>query len=490
VRAASAGRLIIAAIAVLTIASEGRAQCTGVNHVTWPSVNPVWDFCWLRPQDSTGTNGSGVEIRDVRYRGTLVLARAHLPILNVKYEANAVGCGGPNFCYRDWLWQEQTFQCAPSTSPGYCTGQSTPASPPPTFCAGGESCTVCDHPGLDAGSFQGVAVEDRGTSLRVTSQCQAGWYRYIPVWEFFGDGRIEARFVATSIDFTCVAYSHLHHAYFRLDVDVETSDGNFVDEVISPGSLQRVTFERSFTDTSPGRKKWRIGSPGSPYVVEVSRNPEDGAAGDPVTIPNDFPIADGWVLVNNSSEIDDGAALGSNECPAGLNSFDNNQSVDGADIVLWVRAGALHQGEAGGEAQDCSMVGPTIKVLPAPVASRLNTVPQCRIVDTRNAPGAYGGPAIPGNGSRTFVLTGQCGIPATARSVAGNLTVVQASTGGYLTAYPAGQSLPLASTVNFGAGATRANNAVLPLSSGGAVSVFNGAAGPANFLLDVTGYFE
>jgi hypothetical protein len=485
-----AGRLIIAAIAALAIASEGRAQCTGVNHVTWPSVNPVWDFCWLRPQDSTGGNGSGVELRDVRYRGTLILARAHLPILNVKYETNQVGCGGQNFCYRDWLWQEQTFQCSPSPSPGYCTGQSTPASPPPTFCAGGASCTVCDHPGLDAGSFQGVAVEDRGTSLRVTSQCQAGWYRYIPVWEFFGDGRIEVRFVATSIDHTCVAYTHHHQAYFRLDVDVDTSGANFVDEVIPPSSLQRVTVERSFIDTSPARRKWRIGSPGSPYAVEVSRNPEDGAAGDPVTIPNDFPIADGWVLVNNPSEIDDGAALGSNECPVGLNGFDNNQNVNGADIVLWVRAGALHQGEAGGEAADCSMVGPTIKVLPVPVASRLNTVPPCRIVDTRNDPGVYGGPAIPGNGARTFVLTGQCGIPVTAKSVAVNLTVVQASSGGYLTAFPAGQGLPLASTLNFAAGQTRANNAVLSLSAGGAVSVFNGAAGPANFLLDVTGWFE
>jgi hypothetical protein len=486
----SPARLILAAIAALAIASEGRAQCTGVKHVTWPSVNPVWDFCWLAPPDSSGVNGSGVELRDVRYRGTLILARAHLPILNVKYETNPVGCGGQNFCYRDWLWQEQIFQCYPTSSPGYCTGQSTPASPPPTFCEGGESCTVCDHPGVDAGSFQGVAVEDRGTSLLVTSQCQAGWYRYIPVWEFFADGTIQALFVATSIDHTCVAYTHHHQAYFRFDLDVNGSSGNVVDEVLPGDVLQRVTTERNFIDTSPARSKWRISSAGSPYAVEISRNPGDGAAGDPVTIPNDFPIADGWALVNNPSEIDDGAALGSEECPAGLNGFDNNQNVDGADVVLWVRAGAFHQGEGGSEAQDCSMVGPTIKVVPVSVASRLNTVPPCRIVDTRNPPGLYGGPAIPGNGSRSFVLTGQCGIPMTAKSVAVNLTVVQASSPGHLTAFPAGQSLPLASTLNFGAGQTRANNAVLPLSAGGAVSIFNGAAGSANFLLDVTGYFE
>jgi hypothetical protein len=484
VSGASPARLIIAAIAALVTASDGRAQCTGVNHVTWPSVNPVWDFCWLRPPDSTGVNGSGVELRDVRYRGTLILARAHLPILNIKYETNQVGCGGQNFCYRDWLWQEKEFQCSPSPEPGYCTGTTTPAK---TVC---ESCSIPPDGCEDLGVFLGVAVEDRGTSLRLTSQCQAGWYRYIPVWEFFADGTIQALFVATSIDHTCVAYTHEHHAYFRLDVDVNTAAGNFVDQVLPGNVLQRATTERNFVDTGSSRSKWQVGSAGSPYSVEISRNLADGAAGDPPGVPNDFPIADGWVLVNNPSEIDDGAALGSNECPAALNGFDDNQNVDGADIVLWVRAGALHQGEAGGEAADCSMVGPTIKVLPVPVASRLNTVPPCRIVDTRNAPGVYGGPAIPGNGTRNFVLTGQCGIPATAKSVAVNLTVVQASSGGHLAAFPAGQGLPLASTMNFGAGQTRANNAVLSLSAGGAISVFNGAAGPANFLLDVTGWFE
>jgi hypothetical protein len=461
-----------------TLAAPAPPECTGANHVTWPAVNPVWDFCWIRPIDSSPANGSGIELTNVRYRSVLVLGRAHLPILNVKYTANPSGCGGQNLCYRDWLWQEQAFECSPSPSAGYCTGTTAAAT------------TVCDHPGTDAGTFTGVAVEDFGTSLRLTSQCQASWYRYIPVWEFFPDGTIQARFVATSIDHTCVAYTHEHHSYFRLDLDVNTAGNNFVDQVLPGNSVQRITTERNFVDTSPARSKWRVSSPGSPYVVEVSRNPGDGAAGDTPIVPNDFPVADGWVLAYNSSELADGAALGSNDCPVGLNALDNDQNVDGADVVLWVRAGAFHQGEAGGEAQDCSMVGPTIKVVPVPVASRLNTVPPCRIVDTRNPPGLYGGPAIPGNGSRSFVLTGQCGIPMTAKSVAVNLTVVQASSPGHLTAFPAGQSLPLASTLNFGAGQTRANNAVLPLSAGGAVSIFNGAAGSANFLLDVTGYFE
>jgi hypothetical protein len=161
-------------------------------------------------------------------------------------------------------------------------------------------------------------------------------------------------------------------------------------------------------------------------------------------------------------------------------------------VVLWVHAEALHEGETGGAARDCSMVGPTIRVLPAtpPPGTKLTTVTPCRIADTRNPPGPYGGPALPAGGTRNFTIPGRCGIPGTAKSVAVNLTAVQASSGGYLTAYPAGGSLPLASTLNFAAGQTRANNAILTLGTGGAASVFNAAPGPVNFLIDVTGWFE
>jgi hypothetical protein len=492
VRARTVLRFALIAPALAAISHDLLAQCTGVNHVTWPAMNPVWDFCWVRPADSSAPNGSGLELTDVRYRGTLILARAHIPLLNVKYTENVSSCGGANLCYRDWLYSEQDFQCAPcqdvngaavsctSVSAVQCTGTTTPAT------------TVCQHPGTDAGSFNGVSVEDFGTSLRLTSQCTAGWYRYIPVWEFFPDGTLQARFDATSINQTCVAYTHEHHAYWRLDFDVNGPAGNYVDEVLSGNTLQRVTTERNFIDTSPARTTWRLGSASSPYVVEVARNTGDGGSGDPNTaVPNDFPVADGWVLAYNANELDDGAnRVGG--CGAGLNAYLSNQPVDGADVVLWVRAGALHQGEAGGMAQDCSMFGPTIKVISTapPPAENFNTLTPCRIVDTRNPPGPDGGPALSGSSKRDFTLAGQCGVPGTAKSVAVNLTVVAPASSGHFTAFPAGGSLPLASTINFSAGQTRANNAVLPLGTGGAVSIFNGGTGSAHVVIDVTGWFE
>jgi len=496
-------RLVLSAGALLAAGSRLAAQtrleapapplCTGVNHVTWPSVNPVWDFCFTRPSQSSTANGSGLELTNVKYKGVLVLARAHLPILNVKYEPNTSTpfvCGNfdgvSTFCYRDWLDSEEAFECSPSPSAGYCTGTTTPANGP--SCPGGRACTVCQHPGTDAGSFAGVAVEDLGDRLKLTSQCQAGWYRYIPVWEFFADGTLRARFDASSIDNNCVAYDHHHHSYFRFDFDVNGSAGNYVDEVLSGGGTQRVSIESNFTDTSPARSKWRVGSAGSPYYVEVSRNLEDGAAGDAPPVPDDIAIADGWVLAYASNEFSDYSNLST--CAANLNSFVSNQNVNGADVVMWVRASAFHVGEGSNQATDCSMVGPTLRVLPA--AAKYHTLAPCRILDTRNPDGPYGGPALQAGAVRDFTLAGQCGVPATAKSVSVNATATEPSSAGHLTVYPAGGAIPpLASTLNFSAGQTRANNAIMPLSASGAIAVQSAIpSGTVHFILDVTGWFE
>jgi hypothetical protein len=115
----------------------------------------------------------------------------------------------------------------------------------------------------------------------------------------------------------------------------------------------------------------------------------------------------------------------------------------------------------------------------------------CRIADTRNPPGPQGGPALAAGAARSFAVSGVCAVPSTAKAVAVNLTVVFPTTGGHLTVYPAGTSLPLTSSINFRAGIVRANNAILRLGAGGQITVFCGMpSGSTNFLIDVTGWFE
>lgn len=135
-------------------------------------------------------------------------------------------------------------------------------------------------------------------------------------------------------------------------------------------------------------------------------------------------------------------------------------------------------------------VTPTVTPLPAPGA-KFHTLAPCRIADTRLPNGPQGGPSLAAGNSRNFGVAGFCGVPPTAKAVSVNVTVVNATSPGNLTLYPAGTSPPLASTLNFRLATARANNAIVALGASGSVGVFCGMpSGTADFVLDVTGYFE
>jgi hypothetical protein len=74
------------------------------------------------------------------------------------------------------------------------------------------------------------------------------------------------------------------------------------------------------------------------------------------------------------------------------------------------------------------------------------------------------------------------------------LTVVDPTGQGHAVVYPGDATLPGTSSLNFTAGVTRANNAVLPLSADGAGTLAVQAtvlgAGQTHLLLDVSGYFQ
>jgi hypothetical protein len=119
------------------------------------------------------------------------------------------------------------------------------------------------------------------------------------------------------------------------------------------------------------------------------------------------------------------------------------------------------------------------------------TLNPCRLIDTRRP---QDGPALASGMSETWTLQGFCGIPSTARSVAVNVTVTQPTAAGHLTLWSGDGPAPVASTLNFGAGQTRANNAILTLSATGngtlAIQPFLSGGGTVHVLVDVVGWFE
>lgn len=128
----------------------------------------------------------------------------------------------------------------------------------------------------------------------------------------------------------------------------------------------------------------------------------------------------------------------------------------------------------------------------SPTADPLSfhTLVPCRIVDTRNATGPYGGPALAAGAARAFTMAGQCGVPADASAVALNVTVTNPASAGSLTVYPGTGTVPGTSTISFAAGRTRANNTTIGLVDG-VLSVFDAqATGTTHFIVDVSGYYR
>ena len=115
----------------------------------------------------------------------------------------------------------------------------------------------------------------------------------------------------------------------------------------------------------------------------------------------------------------------------------------------------------------------------------------CRAVDTRGG-APIGGPVLHGQETRVFTLTGICGIPTTAKAISLNLIVTQPGTVGNVRLFPAGQPVPHVSSINYGPGQTRANNAIVPLNPSGAIAAFvaQAAGTTVHLIVDVNGYFE
>jgi uncharacterized repeat protein (TIGR01451 family) len=146
--------------------------------------------------------------------------------------------------------------------------------------------------------------------------------------------------------------------------------------------------------------------------------------------------------------------------------------------------------EASGVSDDPAVVGgsnPT-GVAVGPEVLGFYSVTPCRAVDTRST-----SPLASGT-TRTFPLAGSCGVPASARAVAVNLTVVSATGSGNAVLWRSGTAAPGTSSLNFPAGspgATRSNNAVVGL-AGGALDAKAtvGGSGTVQLVIDVSGYFQ
>lgn len=316
--------------------------------ITWPDDGePIWELSVLPPRHSSGPNGSGVEIRDVYYRGRMVMKRGHVPILNVKYEQ---GCN----CFRDWQDSEVRFIADNPISTPNWIAESTPGTVAtmcdvaPDNCSGG----FCQ----DVGSFNGVAVERFDNFLRLTTHMSAGWYRYTMKWELHEDGTIKPLFGFTSTGTSCTTNPRRHHAFWRFDFDIEGAENDYIVE--HHPTEGEIVFEtedtRSWGDNFYGNEEdhdavmaWTVmdtqterGYRLTPSEADLL-TPMNPRTGNPAL--DNFAKEDAVVARYDASEIDDGRWGCEAQFTGGTGAVVDGEDVYDEDVVLWYRSGVTKQ---------------------------------------------------------------------------------------------------------------------------------------------------
>ncbi|MFI9550353.1 hypothetical protein [Nonomuraea endophytica] len=300
----------------------------------------LWNLIVVRPRASSPQDGagSGVELRNVRYKGRLLLRQAHVPILNVEYEEGTT--------FRDGVSFETRFSAAGSDPVGW--GWRLCTAPPRT---------IIERPSTDAGNFQGVAFHHDGEQLRIVSELAAGWYRYASDWRLGDDGTIRPRFgfAATRNPMTCKV--HRHHAYWRFDFDIDGAENDVVEQINETGSIipepAPIIRETSRKRRHPALY-WQVRDKSSGRGLQLHPGPFDGTA-------DAFGISDLWFLRHHPGELYDGDPDPRNR--AMLNRFVNGESINGANLVIWY-AGHYYHDQAHPQPHQGELIGPELIPIP------------------------------------------------------------------------------------------------------------------------------
>lgn len=351
------------------VRAESPVCVSGETFVSWPAVNPVWEFCYTAYAASSGPRGSGLDLRKVYYNGRLVLKQAHAPMLFAEYTTST--------CYRDWK-DDPAQTLAPTVT------QNSTAVPPPIGTIGtspNSAITSCDRSNsptqsygtcpyglaIPAGSscFTGVALENKGDHLLVTAQYDAAWYMYSSRFAFYLDGSFEPELGFGNADGTNNGITHWHHNYWRLDFDIEGS-GN--DQILQDAAVQASEFAtlRCNAATTPScatERRWTVRDSVTGRGYELLPSSDDY-----ITPTNQsgrgFHLVDVMGTAYQTNEFGDVSTNNLSDCSMDEENIVNGGDLDGAtgagtDVVLWYRVGVRDQTAV--DVMVCKKAGPAFR---------------------------------------------------------------------------------------------------------------------------------
>ena len=219
--------------------------------------------------------------------------------------------------------------------------------------------------------------------------------------------------------------------------------------------------------------------PSSVMALQVAGKGGVPAAGVSAVVMNvavTGPTATGYLTVLPAGEA---LPLASN-----LN-FDAGQTVPNLVTAKLGSGGSVHLYNAMGSTHVIVDVAGWYDDGTSPTGATYHPVTPSRILDTRNGPSPLGPAAVLG-----VQVAGLGGVPASGVSaVVTNVAVTGPTAPSFLTVFPAGEALPLASNLNFGPGQTVPNLVAAKLGAGGRLSIYN-AAGTTHVIADIAGWFD
>ncbi len=340
----------------------------GENKVSWPSAAaPTWELCWLKPSKSSGPDGSGLELRNVHFRGVLVIKRAHAPMLFAEYRN---GAGGD--CYRDWKDEDASFIAEPGvrnilgTPINFSATTSCDISSAPTTSYG--ACHF-QQPGRTMADCNGggVAIENlaAGMGFRLTTQYAAAWYQYTARYELLADGNIDAKFGFGNLNGTLNDVTHWHQNYWRFDFDIDGAGNDTINFAGAPISNEFAAIRTTF-----GTYSVTDANAGFGYVVSPGANDDTFPANQS---GRGFHLVDVIGSAYKANEYGDRPDNLLGDCTMNAPAIANSENISQTDVVLYYRASVRDTtandwalpggGFAPQDSMVCKRVGPMLQLI-------------------------------------------------------------------------------------------------------------------------------
>lgn len=357
--------LLISSLVGMGGASADAPTCSGNELLlSWPAGNPIWEMCYLRPSQSSGPDGSGLELRNVHLHGKLVLKRAHSPMLFAEYSTST--------CYRDWKNTDSQQITWASAHPSFQRRTTTSCDRSKSTITSYGTCpfqlTINGSGGDPVGQCaSGVAIEDAGSYVELTTQYNAAWYQYSSRFRFHADGSFEPEFGFGNSNGTNNNITHWHHNYWRLDFDIEGAANDVISEdgVVQPTEFASLRCSASTTPMCSHERLWQVRDTVTERGFQLMPSADDY-----VTPTNQsgrgFHLKDVFGSTYSPTEFGDRPDNSLGDCAMSDSAIANGGDLDGADgegtdIVMYYRTGVRDRTNEGPGLQDsmvCKRGGP------------------------------------------------------------------------------------------------------------------------------------